>query len=132
MEDIDKLELKHLAPYLPYKLRIYRINKYIGGSNDQQTLSCAWLEDVLSNDSIHFDAKPVLKPMSDLSIDHYNMIYDSETDYTSICSWLELDVESRLMSKFSLEFWNGLYRHHFDVFGLIEKGLAVDIHTISL
>jgi hypothetical protein len=30
-----------------------------------------------------------------------------------------------------IELWNKLYEYHIDVFGLIEKGIAIDINTLS-
>jgi len=75
--------------------------------------------------------KLILRPMSDLTNDTYDFIYNKECDYTSILNWLELDNESKLTCKFSFEFWQLLYEHKFDIHGLIEKGLAIDINTIQ-
>ena len=82
------------------------------------------------NTSIKY-IKPILRPLSDLTEFQYDFIYCDETDYDSITDWISLDAESRLTSKFSFEFWQELFREHFDVFSLIEKRLAIDINTID-
>jgi hypothetical protein len=131
---MEKLELKHLAPYLPYNL------KGMICDNTQATL-CGMnsfnlgmykpfkiIYGIESWDVKEF--KPILRPLSDLELDKYNFIYENETDYGSINAWLYLDTESKLKEKYSYEFWHLLFENHFDVFGLIEKNLAVDINTL--
>lgn len=129
---MKKLELKHLAPYLPYGLKI--LCDY--GSNELliQTLTGCHSDDtIFDNDGEDFELseiKPILRPLSDLEKDEYNFIYENETDYDSTKDWINMDAESRLTSKYSYEFWQELFHYHFDVFGLIEQGLAIDINTL--
>lgn len=73
--------------------------------------------------------KPILRPLSDLTNDIYDFIYNKECDYPSIDNWINLDTESRLSCKFSYEFWQLLYQYHFDIHDLIGLGLAIDINT---
>lgn len=117
-----KLELKHLTPYLPYGLKIrnqaFRIdyvNKEFGVLNGIYPLykdeKCYWQYTTSENStgSSLKNCKPILRPLSDLTKE-----YDLDNSYEGWQSeWIE-----HLLSK------------HFDVFGLIEKGLAIDINTI--
>lgn len=124
------LELKHLTHYLPYELKVLS-NDNIIFRLDGLMLSYA----ILFNENIesHWDYfsgfKPILRPLEDFRDDDYNFIYEDETDYESLClCFLDLDVESRLTTKFSFIFWKELFENHFD---LIEKGLAISIHDVE-
>jgi|JI10StandDraft_1071094.scaffolds.fasta_scaffold1034894_2 hypothetical protein len=75
--------------------------------------------------------KLILRQLSDLTNDTFDFIYNTECDYQSIEKWIGLDCESRLSSKFSYIFWNLLYQYHFDIHGLIEKGLAISIDDVE-
>ena len=126
-----KLELKHLAPYLPYDLECKvwkpahihnnKVVKLVGLIN--KDCGC-----FTQNNYYYDEFKPILRPLSDLTkvngfslsdmISHgyhnpfwlpenFNVIYLMHLDFEKLVSW------------------------HFDVFGLIEKGLAIDINTIE-
>jgi len=140
-----KLEPKHLAPYLPYKLKLIlkkdwhneNWNDYDVVEMMQITLSDKWFYIGANKDkntfvsSEQFQFKPILHPLSDLLKDEYSFIYENETDYDTIKDCVYMDHESFRMSKFSFEFWEDLFRYHFDVFGLIDDGLAIDINTLK-
>lgn len=133
-----KLELKHLAPYLPYRLKYYHLilkcTEIVIGfeeyqNNDRgegQTVRfkgyCADLDDP--------SFKPILRPLSDLTdrinpVQHYT--YLDGLNHNSIEKIQDLIMKGILY----LEDYNYLIEHHFDIFGLIDKGLAVDINTLS-
>jgi len=117
-----KLELKHLAGYLPYELKIQRFDGIIFNVTDSiYNLPNALL--------INF--KPILRPLSDLTKDEFYSLWSHENDYESIEQCSKLDCESFLKINFSLYFWNEIYENHFDIYGLIEKGLAIDINTLE-
>jgi hypothetical protein len=89
-----------------------------------------------------FDFKPVLRPMNDI----FKWMPDTEISFYSFAKH-EFNVD--LDSDFSFEFEtyhasiyridlhrilsaiNFLFEHHFDVFGLIEQGLAIDLNTLK-
>tara|TARA_R110000772_G_C13310212_1_gene439948 strand:- start:1572 stop:2030 length:459 start_codon:yes stop_codon:yes gene_type:complete len=150
---MNKLELKHLAPYLPYGLTIY--DKYKKSDKfDIYEMTLNNLNGVIKNDL----RKPILRPLSDLKkmIKHngntfcpFNVIdedcnYDHicDTDYNtdwsdkgdSIYDYLELFIKDD--SKYRINFLpygliTKLFEWHFDVFGLIPKGIAIDINTLD-
>ncbi len=139
---MEKLELKHLAPYLPYGLKVYIIT-----SND--VLEILSLNKVLFRNQIFIETingaygslyfKPILRPLSDLTkrfngdscfITYmwYSIIstdsdcFDKD-DFFEKCELGMVDHLPYMVIPFLLE-------NHFDVFGLIEKGLAIDINTL--
>lgn len=104
-----RLELKHLAPYLPYQLEV------INNVNRKSELT-------LDNFNYYIDkgVKPILRPLSDLkdfsrAIWKYGML-ENEEQPTLKLSYNEISV---------------LFENHFDVFGLIPNNLAIDINTLK-
>lgn len=70
------------------------------------------------------EAKPILRPLSDLSDQHiFKMGYDPD----QIKSCIE-DVQRGLISHLHFMY---LIENHYDVSLLIERGIAVDVNTIE-
>lgn len=142
---MEKIELKHLAPYLPYGLKLHYDDDKIGTLNR--------LSDINEYDDIkisidYFDSehiwmfKPILRPMSDF--DKMGLLGD---DYYSYMSKLNADLPDNIQVDRDLEFdidrecyvgciyamqvYKFLFEHHFDVFNLIPAGLAIDINTLK-
>lgn len=148
---MEKLELKHVAPYLPYGLRFI----YCDSPEERYILelkSCA--EDYVTcpdTDYSYNDIKPILRPLSDLTkeiTDKFNRKFvfidtleigedDNGTEYTH--GNVKIINELKNISKHNLfldvhylpfSLVQDLLKNHFDIYGLIKKGLAVDINTI--
>tara|TARA_R110000782_G_scaffold106389_1_gene194623 strand:+ start:77 stop:505 length:429 start_codon:yes stop_codon:yes gene_type:complete len=140
-----KIELKHLAPYLPYGLRIF--NKDNKGS---YILSTGSIDRVIELPEIF---KPILRPLSDLTDPLINLIFKDTGENGIIISRyisdslkdLTITITYKIMGDVFTDFvinrndirytdyWivEKLFENHFDVFGLIDKGLAIDINTIK-
>lgn len=112
-----ELKLENLAPYLPYRLNMH----YESECRD-------WVENwELTPDKIsyalEFNNKPILRHLSDLkSFNTSNELSQREEAYimkNKTCHWL------------SYHSMQVLLKNHFDVFGLIESNLAVDINTLK-
>lgn len=130
---MGQLELKHISPYLPYQLRC-RFN-----TDDVYTImglinENVWLKEMTYAADL-FECKPILRPMSDLE--------DSSKNYLDLLNEVGQTIEYNGGSFFdgvasfddpcwlpyaSFEF---LLENHFDVFGLIDQGLAIDINTVE-
>jgi len=96
------------------------------------------------NNIVDLDFKPILRPLSDLTkeIEHNGERF-VPIEYG--CNGLDLDLQNlereiRLNKSFSKQLIigehkfktvNKLFQWHFDVFGLIEQDLAIDINTIQ-
>jgi len=70
---MDKLELKHLAPYLPYKLKVLHIDKFEGDEIcemvgcDNEIVYFEEKSDFYFDDYSQSNIKPAFRPLSDLS-----------------------------------------------------------------
>lgn len=152
-----KLELKHLAPYLPYGLKIqWDDTKDIYGISFGET---NYNDNLYSLETLVFTMegkdvlgwKPILRPLSDLTkeIEH-----DGEK-FVPV-DWIEMnlrkgiDIYKPLNPEFPIEItittndyshevelYDGylimqkLISWHFDVFNLIDQGLAIDINSLT-
>jgi len=130
-----KLELKHLAPYLPYGLKIQGQTH-----KDIEELSC------VTETSINivgrgftygmwadiFDIKPILRPLSDLKNEFTcpEGVVMPVGYFYSYADKVGKGHISEVMINLSALEYRYLLKYHFDVFGLIDKGLAIDINTL--
>lgn len=156
-----KLELKHLAPYLPYGLTVL----YQDTVSDFYEIEMIGLENgfvIDDNTSYGFgDVKPILRPLSDLTKEiecdgskfypigklhnssyrrngktckgEYELTEEVRNIITTKKHSFAHGVKIDLNKLDNNESWiiNYLLKWHFDVFGLIEEGLAIDINTLK-
>tara|TARA_R110000782_G_scaffold70402_2_gene141445 strand:+ start:497 stop:859 length:363 start_codon:yes stop_codon:yes gene_type:complete len=119
-----KLERKHLASYFPYELS-YQDSK--GNVKIMKSLDLVInMVDFGHGDAKEFkEIKPILRPLSDLTNE-----FKDDFRFTE---------RAIAIHKYGLNNWVGglrfdivefLFKNHYDVFGLIEKGLAIDKNTI--
>lgn len=138
-----KLELKHLAPYLPYDCKVITNTKHIGflsfTGNKSRQYHHLTIDYVLDN-----QLKPILRPLSDLTkemdfagyksypMQEFYIMYGGGTGSKS---QFEKDYYDNIIytpyKSLSYETVEKLFEWHFDVFGLIEKGLAIDVNTVK-
>jgi len=135
---MDKLELKHLAPYLPYGLKMSEYEYDLVLNTNNHPNHCYDLEY-----SIKEQIKPILRPLSDLDkyipkLIEMNLQEDDKFTLMSIQESFNfkdglIDSEQLDAEIGGLNNWvvNQLNEWHFDVFGLIPKGLAIDINTLK-
>ena len=131
---VEKLELKHLAPYLPYGLKCEILDykcDYVGDKydtikgyyfyGDSPYFNFKHGRDHAGKNTTNF--KPILRPLSDLKT----------FEIIDVDQVVEYRFNSVNLVKLNL-YWQVelLFENHFDVFGLIEKGLAIDINTIKV
>lgn len=126
---MEKLELKHLAPYLPYGL------KYVNYSSIRMGLGKPLIGDINNMNIMGFIegdtlSKPILKPLSDLT-DRINPV--QHHTYLDGLSFSKIEFVEKAICNETLFLcdYNYLIEYHFDVFGLIEKGLAIDKNKLA-
>lgn len=127
-----KLELKHLACYLPYNLRLRDTDNIYKEDRILTIESMRWL---LSN------SKPILRPIQDVEL-FFEKIWNDRSD-DDVIKYFDADFlykheyieisEIQLVEIESLPYgvMQLLFKYHFDVFGLIDKKLAIDINTLK-
>ena len=148
------IELKHLAPYLPYNLkfrqRVRKPTSPVAYYYKNRLMTVGNIEWLLTSEI----QKPVLRPLSDLTNDEYHLkikswfINHAENDVQITTydngNYIGLTATYKMMGDVftdiiinagginDTDYWlvENLLKNHFDVFGLIEKGLAIDINTI--
>lgn len=150
-----KLELKHLSCYLPYELKIGWTPPISLKTKEIYTLYAMGIDRVLENDS----EKPILRPLTELTKEivigkekfvpievlfekehprHLSKKYYTQTYYNyAIVSHNGTAVELKVYLGKIIEqnprwIFEYLIRWNFDVFGLIDKNLAIDINTLKL
>ena len=154
-----KLELKHLAAYLPYGLKIL-VPEDIKGidtgffdiewDNDNCISSGVYevtginYENSFLPDCVMFrngylqieNCKPILRPLSDLTEEIEvggERFVPNLHPYFKYLIHCELDIFLRDIP-YSLDYrqYSKLTEWHFDIYGLIEQGLAIDINTLKV
>lgn len=156
-----ELELKHIAPYLPYGLKIVQGGTLQAPDAISIVMNCESCQQVVN----HWFT-PILRPISNLtmllergtkkivplnflltligvdesdaaySLLNVKMISTSWKDNTFFYNQIDrsfywINREDMLPVKNQLDLFQELFAWHFDVFGLIEQGLAIDINTLS-
>lgn len=141
------LKLSHIAPYLPYGLKLeytfHVLNdelKTIGRllAIDNVDVGKPVILKITDSEfkhqagfSCYIDqCKPILRPMSDLIT---YVINDDISVYKKLSARTRNDweYENPTIEKWSYEDILILLQNHFDVFGLIPTGLAVSIHDVE-
>lgn len=151
---MEQLEVKHLAPYLPYDLMTDK-GKLVSIQNVCISVQVPILkfevvcdkydvtEQIIKYPDIDpskyryeaaliSEVKPILRPVSDLAMEHcfnprWKFIFeDYEVEYYASDTEIILDFTSNSDPElFHHPIVQRLFEHHFDVFGLINKGLAI-------
>lgn len=121
-----KLELKHLAGYLPYGLKYYTKSR-INDKNGFAKLNASCINHVLNN-----QFKPILRPLLDLDIHKMrsNNNYPALEVFQSDVDFLFKLNQCWDAQTFDYTIFEYLLKEHFDIFGLIKQGLAIDINTL--
>jgi len=138
---METLTIEKLAPYLPYKLQMYgasTVSTLIGLDNREgKQLTLEFVLGIDYCDPIEFS--PILRPLSDLTkeieINGEKFVpkdkFDHEMSFYSDSVVLEMRDYKRInLLDHPLKILNKLFEWHFDVFGLIPEGLAIDINTL--
>ena len=138
-----KLELRDLAPYLPYGVKMI-----FEKSGDIRLLNGLFIElgelrfhfNVINRGQTIWNYKPILRPLSDLTKE----IEVNGQKFIPI-NWLEnqypnLDLNYQCESLLDDERWinqceylliQHLFEWHFDIFNLIKNNLAIDINALK-
>lgn len=140
------MELKHLAPYLPHGVKVMMNDGLFYWMSDKGGIVRGedYLHSVSISDCVRNPCKMILRPLSDLNqeveIDGVNTIPIKKlgSRYSTITcmiykNTIQLDVND--LSSINLLHYmitfEKLCKMHFDLFGLIDNGLAIDINTVK-
>jgi len=140
-----KLELKHLAPYLPYRLKGICTWEHLNKDFEVELYSAS--SNILNisspfggNDYVEINEfKPILRTLSDLikEIQHNGekfvpintiKIFTDLNHFEYVERFIYDEETFGLLPYWVMEL---LLEWNFDIFGLIPHGLAVDINTLN-
>jgi hypothetical protein len=135
-----ELELKYLAPYLPYKIKGFSENGTMFYLDIISNMRGKGIESREINSWINNRFRPILIPLSDFgNSDDTRKVHefiglgkwcDNYDDYFD--AWFnDLSNVDKLILQAPFEVFTYFLFNHFDVFGLIEKGLAVSVHDVE-
>jgi hypothetical protein len=126
-----KLELKHLAPYLPYGLKLKVTDKFykydIMTLCDKSGLSNIGISEVIDDiDSF----KPILVPLSDFKNINSRQFAELDWDIQNQIELCDLANKEISFASLSVDTYNLCLINHIDIFGLIDNKLAIDANTL--
>ncbi len=143
-----ELELKHIAPYLPYGLNL----QFSYEDDTEQNIKRGLLTDVYTIDDDvklsveHMDDehiwmfKPILRPLSEFCedlelngelIDPPTYVFGQDIFEGFQDGQVNALKDLNMEACYDWSMWSKLFEMHFDVFNLIPQGLAVDSTTLK-
>lgn len=141
-----ELEIKHLAPYLPYNLKCKwnKSNSFtlVGLQNGNESVNnelWTWKDGAKYLTGYLYECKPILRPLSEFKDEYIKEI----KDFLGLGQWCEMYddyflawfIDSFSIDKLVLqapqEIFNYFLANHYDVFSLIPAGLAIDINSLN-
>ena len=121
-----KLELKHLAPYLTHKLKakncfneIVEVKGIQFGNESCNNVLWTFEKNGDYLQGYLYQCKPILKPLSDLPKNEFI------SELGSFSERYKFNID-----EVNYSFIEKLLKKHFDVYRLIDAGLAIDINTL--
>lgn len=133
-----KLEIEHLAAYLPFRLKLSVFGICNGFvcylvANNRIT---SFKDGMNINIAIEYKAKPILRPLSDINLEIIRELFGVEIHKFRFDPELDQDFALEVYTdigwtSLTFEEYQTLLAHHFDLFKLIPRGLAIDINTIE-
>ncbi len=134
-----KLELKHLAPYLPYRVKLNLTRRLFERTN-VDIRNCDFRHNYTTNELYLWhnevtygwhEIKPILRPLSDYTDITSKAMSDLDCDLTNQMDIQEFALKKMSLSSLLYSSFEVLTRNHVDIFGLIPEGLAIDINTLK-
>lgn len=141
---MESITIEQLAFYLPYELSVMRrYNNSPSAEYFKEKLTGLTTEKVIleGEQEDYINVMPILRPMSDVDsvVETENGPYnfkaqldlskDPDGDWCEEIQADQCESPSVIVPIAAFNWW--LFQYHFDVFGLIEKGLAISIHDVK-
>ena len=150
-----KLEIKHLSAYLPYGLKVKwgaDTANLVGLVRDAVILNGEFW---MSSQKTSIDnIKPILRPLSDLTkeieVNGEKFVPSKEFEklYLNDCKWGNNSIgfgiigksgfmtnlcfmNNEIIGECPLAIYELLIKWHFDIFGLLDANLAIDINSLN-
>lgn len=128
-----KLEIKHLAPYLPYGLKAKfqaknkkTCRKYVIGTISVMYSDCS----ICCYDTVNAtpdNFKPILRPLSDYADINSDAMNSLNCDMSEQINLNEFAIGYICLGSLYQSTYDLCLKNHIDVFGLIDQGLALPL-----
>ena len=128
-----KLEIKYLAPYLPYGLKAKfqeknkkTCRKYVIGTISAMYLDCS----ICCYDTVNAtpdNFKPILRQLSDYADINSDAMNSLNCDMSEQINLNEFAIGYICLGSLYQSTYDLCLKNHIDVFGLIDKGLALPL-----
>jgi len=132
-----KLEIKHLAPYLPYKIKGRSRNTgtmfIITGFNSRNSITTYGDLDMSDFEGTQLLLRPLSDLTKEIEVNGEKFVPIKKFKKTTLLKHVSkypFDFKDLEFERYDVMLL--LFQWHFDVFGLIEGGLAIDINTLKL
>ena len=140
---MEEITVQQISSYIPYGLTLKAhngIGKLKGIDTTHNSIMLYYWINGNSMRSFSIDCKPILRPMSDIE-DYFEQLY-GRLEHNDVTEYLDADflddhdhleiedlqnVKPEIIPYGTLKV---LLKHHFDIFGLIDKGLAINYKEI--
>jgi hypothetical protein len=128
----EQIKLEEIVGYLPYGLKLrVRLNRFsrgpLGKMYTDKTIEFTFKNISKLKPGVHYTSiKPILRPLSSLT--EKDCMYYELINVVSILCGQSSEYILRHTCYKDIE---TLYKYHFDIHNLIERGLAIDINTLG-
>ena len=124
-----KLEIKHLAPYLPYGLKIEHPTMMSGDRKISEMRNLGQTSIEISH-RIYVQissCKPLLRPLSDYADINSDAMNSLNCDMSEQINLNEFAIGYICLGSLYQSTYDICLKNHIDVFGLIDQGLALPL-----
>ena len=120
-ENLKQLLLKDLCARLPYEVKVKFYDHWV---DEYEIIP---LTAKLLSDTVYIgDIKPYLFPLSSMTDEQNDSWRDAFLNDLAMSATINYPESEKYLALSHYKSMEWLYKHHFDVNGLIEKGIAID------
>lgn len=133
---MKQLKPEQIIPYLPYRLKVMMEGKVCNvawmSTKNIAVIRPHTLGEIkkIKWEYVHLNVKPILRPLSDLTkeIEYNGKIFIPEK---ALSAWDLRGLNKSHTPHMPVNLCELFLEWHFDTYGLIDKGLAIDINTLG-
>ena len=130
-QEDKELLMKDLCARLPYGVKVRIYNPYRGGEYEYEDVTVDNFNEIINTFDISC-IEPYLFPMSSMTEEQNDSWRDAWFPDLMSSTDINYPESEKYLALSHYKSMDWLYKHHFDVNGLIEKGLAIDATGLNI
>ena len=130
-QEDKELLMKDLCARLPYGVKVRIYNPYRGGEYEYEDVTVDNFNEIINTFDISC-IEPYLFPMSSRTEEQNDSWRDAWFPDLMSSTDINYPESEKYLALSHYKSMDWLYKHHFDVNGLIEKGLAIDATGLNI